>query len=123
VTLAISVPLPAITADTEMIRRVLINLVENASKFSPLDGALEIGAQAESGQVRVWVQDSGPGISPEYQEVIFEKFRQLKNQPQLKGFGIGLAFCRLAVQAHGGKIWVESQPDQGSRFIFTLPAG
>lgn len=123
VTLAISVPLPAVNADTEMIRRVLINLVENASKFSPLDGTLEIGAQAESGQVRVWVQDSGPGISPEYQEVIFEKFRQLKNQPQLKGFGIGLAFCRLAVQAHGGKIWVESQPDQGSRFIFTLPAG
>lgn len=114
-------PVPPVTVDPDMIRRVLINLLENAIKFSALNGSLEVGNHLEQGFVRVWIQDSGPGIAPDFQEVIFEKFRQLKNEQQPKGFGIGLSFCRLAVQAHGGKIWVESQPGQGSRFIFTLP--
>ena len=113
--------LPQILADPDMIRRVLINLLENAIKFSPLGGEICLGAAPQDGAVRVWITDSGPGISEEAREVIFEKFMRLQGDRYPKGFGLGLSFCRLAVQAHGGKIWVESQPGQGSTFLFELP--
>jgi PAS domain S-box-containing protein len=113
--------LPPIWVDADMIRRVLINLVENASKFSPLEGRIEVGADRQNDKVLMWVQDSGPGIPPEKQDVIFNKFARLRQENSPNGLGLGLAFCRLAVQAHGGKIWVESQPGKGSRFMFTLP--
>lgn len=70
---------------------------------------------------RFWVRDNGPGIPPEAFESIFEKFNRLQGDRYPKGLGLGLAFCRLAVRAHGGKIWVESAPGQGSHFIFLLP--
>ncbi len=115
--------LPKIFVDPDMIRRVLINLLENAIKFSPLGGAIRISAALNEGTaLRVAVNDSGPGISEEAREVIFEKFMRLQSERYPKGFGLGLSFCRLAVQAHGGKIWVESQPGQGSTFLFELPA-
>jgi signal transduction histidine kinase len=69
----------------------------------------------------VGVSDNGPGIPPEDQERIFEKFARMQRKGRPKGLGLGLAFCRLAVEAHGGRIWVESEPDQGSSFYFTLP--
>lgn len=115
--------LPLINIDPDMIRRVLINLLENAVKFSPVEGSLEIGGRLEGSVVRVWVRDSGQGIPEAYRETIFEKYRQLHDDQRPKGFGIGLAFCRLALQAHSGRIWVESQPGVGSTFIFELPAG
>jgi len=122
-TLDVDLPpiLPLVLVDADMIRRVIINLLENAVKYTPSGGTLGVGAVREDEQVRVWVQDSGPGIAPEYHQVIFEKFSRLQGERFPRGLGLGLAFCRLAVQAHGGKIWVESETGKGSRFIFTLP--
>jgi two-component system, NtrC family, sensor histidine kinase KinB len=121
--LAINLPtdLPYLWVDEDMIRRVLINLLENAIKFTPVHGKILVGAAVLKGWVEIWVQDSGPGIPPTEQEHIFDKFIRLQADRYPKGIGLGLAFCRLAVQAHGGKIWVESQGSAGSRFKFTLP--
>ena len=121
--MSVAIPenLPALSVDEDMIRRVLINLLENSIKFTPAGGKLGLGVRKEDTQVQVWVQDTGPGIPPEQQEAVFEKFTRLRTEFAPKGLGLGLAFCRLAVEAHGGKIWVESQPGAGSRFIFNLP--
>ncbi len=113
---------PMLWVDADMIRRVLINLVENATKFTPINGKIVIGGQEQGDWVLLWVQDSGPGIPQEAQERIFNKFIRLQTERFPRGVGLGLAFCRLAVQAHGGNIWVESQEGAGSRFLFTLPA-
>jgi len=113
--------LSPIWVDKDMIRRVLINLLENASKFSPLDGRMEIGGKQEEEWVKLWVQDNGYGISTADQEHIFEKYTRLKGQDNSSGLGVGLAFCRLAVNGHGGRIWVESEIGKGSRFVLTLP--
>jgi PAS domain S-box-containing protein len=111
--------LPKVEADGEMIRRVLINLIENATKYNQRESEIHVGALQEGNQVHVWVQDQGPGIPPEDHQNIFNKYARLSSQSQ--GFGLGLAFCRLAVEAHGGKIWVESKPGEGAKFIFSLP--
>lgn len=113
--------LPKVMVDQDMIRRVVTNLVENASKYSLANTDIEVGARQKGGQVMVWVQDHGSGIPASEQERIFNKFTRLKTANGPKGLGLGLAYCRLAVQAHGGKIWVESELGVGSRFIFTLP--
>lgn len=113
--------LPPVLADPEMIRRVLINLLENAIKFSPAEGKIELGARRRHQQVWFWVKDQGPGIPLSDRERVFEKFTQLGDAQGPRGLGIGLAFCKLAVEGHGGKIWVESEPDTGSCFCFTLP--
>jgi NtrC-family two-component system sensor histidine kinase KinB len=113
--------LPVLLADADMLRRVLINLLENAGKFTPSGGHISIGARQDEGEVTIWVQDTGSGIPPDERERIFDKFSRLQTESGPKGFGLGLAFCRMAVEAHGGKIWVESELGQGSRFIFTLP--
>ena len=104
-----------------MIRRVLINLLENAIKYSRSEGRISVVLAQEESELRVGVSDDGPGISPEDQDRIFEKFARVQSRGRPKGLGLGLAFCRLAVEAHGGKIWVESRPGQGSTFSFTLP--
>ena len=115
--------LPSIWVDEDMARRVLINLMENAVKFTPPDGKLEVGARHEDDWVRIWVKDNGPGIPVANQGQIFDKFRRLPSTSSNKqsGLGIGLAFCRLAVLGHGGRIWVESEPGKGSTFHFTFP--
>jgi NtrC-family two-component system sensor histidine kinase KinB len=113
--------LPRVLADQDMIRRVVTNLVENASKYSSPNTNIEIGAGQKDGQVMIWVQDHGPGIPASEQERIFDKFTRLKTENMPKGLGLGLAYCRLAVLAHGGRIWAESELGVGSRFIFTLP--
>ncbi len=123
-TLRVELPetLPPVRADVDMIKRVLVNLLDNASKFTPEGGVITCGGEAGQDSVCLWVQDSGPGISPETQEQIFNKFIRQSSDRFPKGFGLGLAFCRLAVEAHGGKIWAESRQDvTGSRFTFTLP--
>ncbi len=110
-----------IWVDSDMIRRVLVNLLENASKFSPQDAKIEIGATNDIGMTLFWVKDNGPGIPSDEKEAIFEKFSRLKVTNPTKGLGLGLTFCRLAVNGHGGKIWVESTLGEGSTFYFTLP--
>ncbi|HEY3344404.1 MAG TPA: GAF domain-containing protein [Anaerolineaceae bacterium] len=113
--------LPAVWIDADMLRRVLVNLLENAVKYSPTRSQIEVGASADTTELHFWVQDRGQGIPPEQQQAIFEKFARLHAEPSTKGLGLGLAFCRLAVETHGGRIWVESTPGAGSRFQFTLP--
>lgn len=112
--------LPAIWVDEDMARRVLINLMENASKFSPASGRIEVGARQEENEVHMWVKDNGPGIPAAEQEQIFNKFTRLHGVNRPGGLGIGLAFCRLAVLGHGGRIWVESELGSGAAFHFTF---
>ena len=114
--------LPDLRVDGDMIRRVLINLLENAIKFSKGGSEVEIGAQKDGDAVQFWVQDQGPGIPTAEQQRIFEKFARLApDKGSAEGIGMGLAFCQMAVQAHEGKIRVESQEGRGSRFTVTLP--
>jgi PAS domain S-box-containing protein len=113
--------LSSIWVDEDMTRRVLINLMENASKFSPQNGLIELGARQEDQWIHMWVEDNGPGIPGAEQERIFDKFTRLRGSNKPGGLGIGLAFCRLAVMGHGGRIWVESEPGNGSTFHFTFP--
>jgi signal transduction histidine kinase len=114
--------LPPVWVDEDMARRVLINLMENAVKYTPPGGQVEMGADEEDHWVHLWVKDNGPGIPAGEQERIFDKFTRLRGNNKSSGLGIGLAFCRLAVLGHGGKIWVESEPGKGSVFHFTFPA-
>jgi len=113
--------LPSVWVDVDMIRRVMINLLENAIKYTPQGSTISIGAVNKGNWVEIWVQDNGPGISPSERERIFDKFIRL-HQDTDRGFGLGLAYCRLAVEAHGGRIWVESEEGcPGASFKFTLP--
>jgi len=113
--------LPPVLVDGDMIRRVLINLIENASKYTPAESEITAGAERNGDWVRIWVQDYGLGIPIEEQGRIFDKYTRVKRQGSPRGFGVGLAFCRLAVEAHNGDIWVESEVGKGSKFILTLP--
>ncbi|HZW03992.1 MAG TPA: ATP-binding protein [Anaerolineaceae bacterium] len=121
--LTVDVPdhLPPILVDPDMIRRVLINLLENAAKFTPPRGELCLSGSQDEDGILLSVCDSGPGIPAEAHETIFEKYSRLKADNHPKGLGLGLAFCRLAVQAHGGRIWVEDHEPTGSRFVMRLP--
>lgn len=113
--------LPPVRADGEKIVRVLGNLVHNAIKYSYPGGLIQIRACRQGSVVQCAVVDHGMGIPLADQERIFEKFVQGRRNVAARGTGLGLAFCRLAVEAHGGHIWVESEEGQGSTFYFTLP--
>jgi len=113
--------LPPISIDEGMIRRVLINLVENASKYTHGQGEIRVRARKKDDAILISVSDQGLGIPKAEQDRIFEKFTRIQTEARPKGLGLGLAFCRLAVEAHGGKIWVESEESRGSTFYFTLP--
>ena len=112
--------LPVLNLDVDMIRRVLINLMENAVKYSETAGTIAVSARVDERIVTIGVKDTGPGIPKAEQGRIFQKFTRLQ-QSGPKGLGLGLAFCKLAVEAHGGRIWVESESGQGATFLFTLP--
>ena len=113
--------LSPVWVDEDMILRVLINLVENATKFTPVEGDITIGAQVVGDWVQVSITDTGPGIPDNERERIFDKFARIRGQGKPGGLGIGLAFCRLAVEGHGGRIWIESEEGKGTTFRFTLP--
>jgi len=116
--------LPTVMADSGLIGRVVDNLLSNAFKYTEPGGTITVEAECKGQQALVRVRDNGEGIPPEFLGKLFNKFVQVTNAdgaPVRKGTGLGLAFCRLAVEAHGGKIWVESQPGQGSTFSFSLP--
>lgn len=113
--------LPLIKIDGDMILRVVTNLMENAVKYTPEGGTITLGAQVLEDTVRISISDSGPGIPKNMQRQIFDKFSRVKYSDVPKGVGLGLAFCRLAVEAHNGRIWVESDVGSGSNFIFSLP--
>ena len=115
--------LPPVLINVNMIERVVVNLLDNACKFVAPGQAVTISARLGDGaDVYISVHDDGPGILPEDQRRIFEKFsRGAGVGGQTPGTGLGLAFCKLAVETHGGRIWVESEIGRGSTFTFTLP--
>jgi PAS domain S-box-containing protein len=109
--------------DQRRINQVLGNLLNNAVKFTEAGGAIEIGVAASGGSVKVWVKDSGVGIAAQEIEQVFEIYRQSQSGQESFhcGTGLGLAICKKVVEAHGGRIWVESEVGKGSTFYFTLP--
>ena len=112
-----------VVADREIVARILQNFLANALRFTPGSGEIRVGLTVEAEHLRVFVADEGPGIPPGFRDSIFDKFFQVEGAASHKGHttGLGLAFCKLAVEAHGGRIGVDSEPDQGSTFWFTLP--
>lgn len=106
--------------DPDLIRRVILNLIGNAIKFTSPTGKVIVAIHPEGEGTRVEVLDNGPGIDPAYHEKIFEKFGQVESADAVKGYGLGLAFSKMAVEAHGGRIGVTSAPGKGSRFWFSL---
>jgi signal transduction histidine kinase len=115
--------LPLVRADQNLMRRVLQNLVGNAVKFTPAGGWVTVAAELTtmiSAQpiVLISVHDTGLGIPPEIQSQLFQKF--VTGSQKGRGSGLGLAFCKLAVEAHGQQIWADSLPGQGTVFTFTL---
>ncbi|MBM3739321.1 MAG: PAS domain S-box protein [Acidobacteria bacterium] len=110
-------------ADRLRFKQILWNLLTNAIKFTPSGGTVTAMAEKRQGMVTVVVKDNGIGIAAEHHEAVFEKFRQVGNTTKgvREGTGLGLAITRRLVEAHGGRIWVESEPGQGARFTFTLP--
>ncbi|HYF94176.1 MAG TPA: response regulator [Symbiobacteriaceae bacterium] len=116
--------LPRVLADPDRIQQVLVNLLSNAVKFSDVGGTVSITAGREPSGVWVRVEDAGPGIAPEQQEQIFEKFHRVDNAASRRtgGTGLGLAICKAIIDEHGGQIWVESELGKGSAFTFSLKA-
>ncbi len=121
--------LPPIWADAELVRRILINLLDNALKFTPAGGTVNGRFLPEPAPtpehepgIRGIIEDTGPGIPPEFRTKVFDRFMHTNpGGAQVRGTGLGLTFCKLAIEAHNGRIWVEDAPGGGSRFIFTLP--
>jgi signal transduction histidine kinase len=112
-----------VEGDERRIRQVIFNLLSNAVKFTPAGGGVDVTAARADGEVRVSVADTGPGIPPEDHERIFGEFRQGEaGLARREGTGLGLALSKRLVVLHGGRIWVDSEPGEGSTFVFTLPA-
>jgi two-component system sensor histidine kinase/response regulator len=115
---------PVFQADRPLIKRVIGNLIQNALTHSARAVALQLSVRRDGDGVLFTISDNGPGIPAEYHEIIFRKFEQVKtpNMPRVRSSGLGLAFCKLVVESHGGRIWVQSAGDgQGSAFHFSLP--
>lgn len=113
--------LPEVCADRGLLLRVLTNLLDNAVKFTPQGGRIVVEVERAGDEILFTVSDTGPGIPGEYRQRVFDRFSRLQGVEGVKGTGLGLAFCKLAVEAHGGRIWVESGAHEGSEFKFTLP--
>ncbi len=116
--------LPLVVADGVRIEQVLANLIDNAIKYSPNGGVVDVRlVRTADGDLAVSVSDQGVGIPPEHLPHLFERFYRVSSGGRsVKGVGLGLYICRSLIEAHGGRIWVESQPGAGSTFVFTLPA-
>jgi signal transduction histidine kinase len=115
--------LPHVRGDAERLRQVLMNLIDNALKYSPAGDMIEVRAYAENGRVRVDVRDHGPGIAREDQRLIFEKFGRVTGGNARPGTGLGLFIARSIAEAHGGAVDVASAPEQGATFTLDLPGG
>ncbi len=115
--------MPNISADKELVRRVIFNLISNAIKHSPSKGVIlvKVFFKQEDQNFYIQVKDPGEGIPKEYLDKIFDKFVQVEDNKAKMGRGLGLTFCKMAVEAHGGKIWVKSELGKGSTFYLTIP--
>ncbi|MBN1487518.1 MAG: GAF domain-containing protein [Anaerolineae bacterium] len=113
--------LPTMPGDADMLQRVLTNLLTNAIKFTPKGGKIVLRVSLDPENFCFDVIDNGPGIATDDLESLFQIFHRGKNAHKTRGSGVGLAFCKVAVEAHNGKIWVESALNKGSRFTVTIP--
>jgi two-component system phosphate regulon sensor histidine kinase PhoR len=113
--------LPRVRGDAERLRQVLTNLIDNAIKYSPAGGQVDVHAYAEDGRVRIDVRDHGPGIAAEDQRLIFEKFGRVTSKNARPGTGLGLYIARSIAEAHGGTLEVASALDRGAVFTLDLP--
>jgi signal transduction histidine kinase/DNA-binding response OmpR family regulator len=112
--------MPSVASDRERVLQVFANLIGNAIKFTPKGGEIRILTSLDNGEVRFTIADSGPGIPPEHLNHVFDRYWQAKSTAKL-GTGLGLSIAKGIVEAHGGRIWVESPPGSGAQFNFTLP--
>ncbi len=121
-TIGVDMPpdLPTMEGDSDLLTRILVNLLSNAVKYVQDGGKIAVNVQADDEVFRFGVIDNGPGIPPESQDNVFQLFSRGQSK-RASGAGIGLAFCKLAVNAHGGRIWVESELGAGCSFYFTIP--
>jgi len=122
VDLKIDTQLPTVACDKVRMRELFKNLISNAVKYNDkAQPQIEISCRAENGDFTFSVRDNGIGIDPEYHDKIFKIFQRLHHREEYEGTGVGLAICKKVVEAHGGRIWVESAPGQGTAFLFTIP--
>jgi signal transduction histidine kinase len=110
---------PRVLVDPHRIMQVLLNLLGNAVKFTPREGSIVVGARPHEDGVAFWVRDSGPGLAPDQTDHVFERFWRAESSNT--GTGLGLTIARDIVEAHGGRIWVESEHGRGAKFVFTVP--
>jgi len=123
IAIQISSGVPALRADAQRLHQVLFNLLDNAVKYTQPGGRVTVSATAKAGEIEVCVADNGPGIAPEHLPHVFERFYRADKarSRELGGTGLGLSIVKHLVQAHGGRVWAESELETGSRFYFTLP--
>jgi signal transduction histidine kinase len=115
--------LPVVTADFDLLVNVMRHLLENGAKFRGVkDPRIHVSSVMGTGEQVIGVRDNGVGVPAAHRESIFQPFKRLHGR-QYPGNGLGLAFCKKAIESHGGRIWVESEEEQGSTFFFTLPVG
>jgi signal transduction histidine kinase len=114
-------PLPLVRGDRERLRQVLANLLDNAVKYSPTGGEVEVDALAENGRISIEVRDRGPGVAPEHQSLIFEKFGRVSGDQSKPGTGLGLFIARSIAEAHGGSLEVHSRSGNGAVFTLAIP--
>jgi two-component system sensor histidine kinase KdpD len=115
--------LPLVRIDALLIERVLVNLLENASKYTPPESTITLAAAVVADQLRVSVSDNGPGLPAGREEAVFQKFTRGERESATPGVGLGLSICRAIVESHQGKIVASHRPGGGARFTFTLPLG
>jgi signal transduction histidine kinase len=123
VTTIVSDTAPTFEADHQLVKRLFSNLIQNALTHSARAVTLKLSVREVEGGVLFGVEDDGPGIPSEFQEVIFQKFGRVSTSyvPRVRSSGLGLAFCRLVADAHGGRIWVRSESGGGSTFYVQFP--
>jgi two-component system sensor histidine kinase KdpD len=115
--------LPLVRIDALLIERVLVNLLENASKYTPPGSRITLAAEVIADQLSVSVSDNGPGLPAGREEAVFQKFTRGERESATPGVGLGLSICRAIVESHQGKIVATQRPGGGARFSFTLPLG
>ena len=113
--------LPPVCADYARLERILVNLLSNALKYSDPGTPVQVNARAQDGAVVIAITDQGRGIPPEVIPHLFERFYRAPEERKGEGIGLGLFITKVLVEAHGGRIWVESEVGKGSSFYFTLP--